>query len=299
MNIYVIDPGWYDGDVDEMISASFTSNASSLKAANVNTLKYLKYITRMYDWAKYEDGYLAMSDLKERLETFRSDVDHFVFMALELGEGLSRDDAKSFYTGTREDFFDSGYKPDGFHGTLNELISGYREGVTCEKTITNHFLDREPETRTEVAPYTIHELALSSAASLYDGIREKVFRLSVEANFQDFMAVFPKRAFLHSPKILAALMKDPNYQISHEERMKHFRENRALSMGILTSMSTLEVRQLVPDPSDQMLVTAGRYQTLRTVYDMAAETGQVPPSELTPEVMLNLKPGDAEGDLNR
>jgi len=119
---------------------------------------------------------------------------------------------------------------------------------------------------------------LRVASDLYDLVDTELYVQSMRLNLEDFYSIFPSRSCLHDPKLVLKKLVDSKYAVTDSERLKHFKDNRSMSFGIIGCMSMYDVRENTIDPEMRILLNAGRYQTQKNVYDSAALAEESKPS---------------------
>lgn len=121
------------------------------------------------------------------------------------------------------------------------------------------------------------ELVMVAASELYDIIDTELYVQSMKLNLEDFQTFFPVKSCLHNPQLVLKRLENQSYVVTKEERMKHLRDNRAMSFSIVGCMSMYDVRENTIDPDMRLLINAGRYQTMKALYDDAADAEEPEP----------------------
>ena len=106
----------------------------------------------------------------------------------------------------------------------------------------------------------------------------------MKLNLEDFQSIFPVKSCLHDPTIVLKRLENPEYTYTDDERIRHFKNNRAMSFGIVACMSMYDVRANTIDPEMRTLLNAGRYQAQKVPYDDAAEMQDEPTVQLKDEL---------------
>lgn len=153
----------------------------------------------------------------------------------------------------------------------------------------DRYLQRKKETRenfTEVPPNPVDYdfdlltqtpagrmvIALHLATQFYERLETETYVKAMELNFLDYRAVFTDSPCVHDPDAVMNRLMNPQYELTKEERVKHFAENRAQSFSVLAGMSAFEVKSKVLQADDAVLASANRYNSLKEEFTIAGET---------------------------